>query len=103
MAGGADSPMQQAAADDCPVDVASEFAGISCDGEEIPARAPGCPMLMSSCTSMGSASGHCGLVSVTDNSAVPDARLLVARVVFLRNAIRGSGRVSDPIFHPPIL
>jgi len=101
---GADATLQSAMSLDCSSDVVAELNGLTCDIEaDMPAQPAGCPMMMNSCVNMGSAAGHCGLVSVTESASVPDACTSVVPVVFMQSAVLGSGRVADPIFHPPIL
>jgi len=101
---GADATVQQAMSLDCPPNVVAELNGLTCDTEaDMPAQPRGCPMMMNACVNMGSAAGHCGLVSVTESSPVSDSCASVVPVVFMQSAVLGSGRVADPIFHPPIL
>ena len=100
----ADGVFEQAMSHGCPPNVVAELSGMNCEGEgDAPARQAGCPMMAGSCVNMSAASSHCGLVSVADVSAIPDAGTTVVPVVFLHSAVLGTGRVADPIFHPPIL
>jgi hypothetical protein len=88
---------------DCQPAAIADLSGAVCAADgEIPARMPNCPM-MNVCLNMGTGSGHCGLVTVTDGSIVPDASTCAVPVVFLRNAVQRTGLVADPAFHPPIL
>jgi len=99
-----DGVFEQAMSHGCPPNVVGELSGLNCEGEgDDPARQASCPMMAGSCVNMSAASSHCGLVSVTYVSAIPDAATAVVPVVFLRSAVLGTGRVADPIFHPPIL
>lgn len=88
---------------DCQADVGAEQPGAACDADfQIPAQKPACPM-MNVCLSMGTGSGHCGLVTVTEVSIVPDACTGAVSAVFSRSAVQRSGLDADPILHPPIV
>ena len=88
---------------DCQLDAGTEPPGAPCDADfEIPAQQPGCPM-MNVCLSMGTGSGHCGLVTVTEVSIVPDVCTGAVSAVFTRSAVQRSGLDADPILHPPIV
>jgi delta-aminolevulinic acid dehydratase/porphobilinogen synthase len=88
---------------DCQPAAIVDLSGVVCDADgEVPARMPNCPM-MNVCLNMGTGSGHCGLVTVSDVSIVPDASTCAVPVVFLSSAVQRSGLVADPVFHPPIL